>query len=214
MLTWNARDWGSIPYWSIESFCLVKPPYYILGPNYGIHQLIICLGRSISTHFPQKGGGECHSRQLPWWSSSMSSTQIARDQGSIPCSGIEFFCASEPTVAIKLIWHGILHTSCVKQKLLLLSVTLVVAMVLIQFLEFSFHLPYRANIPLGLIKNPGQIHLTVADLNRNWLRRGKCLYQPSAALASHQHISIFFSSCAPFFFATNQSVSVTATTDQ
>ena len=82
---------------------------------------------------------------------------------------------------------------------MLLLVTLVVAMVLIQFLEFSLHLPYRANIPLGLINNPGQIHLTAADLNRNWLRRGKCLYQLSTALASHQHISIFFFFCAAFF---------------
>ena len=60
-----------------------------LPPNYGIHWTPVCSVRSMRAFFPG-GGGECHGRQLPRWSSSMMLNRNARDWGLI--------CPSESTV--------------------------------------------------------------------------------------------------------------------
>ena len=60
-------------------FWSVRTHYYIWHP-FRIHQLIVCLVRSVRTHFPQSGW---MSWQMPWWSSGFDAL--------LKCKRLRFF---------------------------------------------------------------------------------------------------------------------------
>ena len=70
ILARNVRDQGSIPHWVIEVYCPLEPTV-TFGAQHQDSLAIICLVRSIRIRFYLWERVECHSVELPWWSSGM-----------------------------------------------------------------------------------------------------------------------------------------------